>query len=330
MNNKLVTILVVVYNHEKFIDDCIFSILNQTYKNIEVIITDDCSPDGSYKKALEWEEKLKERFERVHIVQTPHNLGAIKNVNSALKYVTGYYFKWIDSDDMLLPDAIENMVRFLDNHPDFAMLYSNYMVCSENQKYIDLIKSKGEIYKPKADIEEKSYAQALYEFDFIIAPATMVRWNVMNEIGYFDENIGIGDWGTWIDIALRHEIGYLDQATAIYRIVGNSMSRFTMDENGRKRLRYMVENEIKVLDKFKNHPSIKPESGIKACCEQGISVAIDLGADDIIQMIKKYAAQNNISISMEMSIKFFLYKIHILKMVQWIKRKMKLETNMIQ
>lgn len=330
MQEKRVTILAIVYNQAKYIDDFMQSLVNQTYKNIEVIVADDCSTDNSFEKILLWKKQLEKRFDSVKIVQTPQNVGIVKNINNALKYVTGEYFKWIACDDMMLPSATEQLVKELNDNPQYGLVYSNYYTCSEDENYDEFVRQNHVVHKSTVIAEQSRYAQALYENDFIVAPTIMTRWKVIEQLELFDENIGVEDWGTWIEIALNYEIGFLDQVTAGYRIVENSLSRFTMDESGRKRLRNMIENEIKILDKFKGHPQIKPEPGIKACCEQAISVAIDLEADDIIQVIKKYAIQNNISISREMSIKFFLYKIHILKMAQWIKRKMKLETNMIK
>ena len=81
MDNALVSILVVVYNHEKYVDDCIQSILKQTYRNLEIIITDDCSTDKSFQKVMAWKEELEKAFGKVQIIQTPYNMGAIKNMN---------------------------------------------------------------------------------------------------------------------------------------------------------------------------------------------------------------------------------------------------------
>lgn len=81
---------------------------------------------------------------------------------------------------------------------------------------------------------------------------------------------------------MKYKIGYLDKVTAAYRVVENSLSHFTPDESGRIRLKNMIVNEIKILDKYKNCPKIKPERGIFTCCEQAISIAIDLEAKDVV------------------------------------------------
>lgn len=65
----LVSILVPVYNHEKYIDDTMKGIFAQTYTNLELIITDDCSMDHTYQKMEEWSDKLKERFDKVLIIR---------------------------------------------------------------------------------------------------------------------------------------------------------------------------------------------------------------------------------------------------------------------
>ena len=329
MHDILVSILVVVYNHESYIDDCIQSILNQTYRNLEIIIADDCSTDNSFQKAMSWKEKLQQSFENVYFIQTPHNMGIVGNLNNALQYVTGKYIKWIGSDDMLLPYAIERMVAFLNTNPRYAMLYSNYLTCTEEEHYSEVINSEREVCKAIAGFEQEQYAQALYENDFIVVPTTLVRCDVVRKLNFFDQNIGVEDWGSWIEIALHYEIGYLDETTAIYRTVKNSMSRFTPDEKGRERLKFMLTNEFKILDKFKNEPKIEPKAGIKYCCEQGISIAVDIGAEDLIQYIKGYAKENEVRLSIEMKLKYIFYRMHILKRLQSIKRKLGMETTTI-
>lgn len=322
MGNKLVTILAVVYNQYKYIDDFMYSALNQSYENIEIIIADDCSTDGSYEKVMGWKEQLEARFVQATIIQTPHNMGIVGNINNALPYVNGEYFKWIACDDVLLPSAVEDLLEYLENNPEYGMVYSNYYQCTERDNYEKFILQQHEVHKSKVIAEQEQYAQALYENDFIVAPTVMVRWNIVNEPGFFDEDIGVEDWGAWIEIALKHKIGYLDKVTAAYRVVENSLSHFTPDEAGRTRLKNMVVNEIKILDKYKNCPKIKPERGIFACCEQAISIAIDLEAKDVIELTRQYAKKNKVSFSFEIKIKYLLYSLHLWSGVTRIRHSM--------
>lgn len=317
MQEKRVTILAIVYNQEKYIDDFMQSLINQTYKNIEVIIADDCSTDGSFEKVLWWKEKLEKRFVHVEVIQTPYNMGIVKNINNALKYVTGEYFKWIACDDMLLPLAVEQLVEKMSYNPQYGLVYSDYYICSETECYSDFLKQTHEVHKARVIAEQGQYAQALYEDDFIVAPTIMTKWNVIKQLGLFDENIGVEDWGTWIEIALNYDIGYLNQVTVGYRVVGNSLSRFTPDSKGRERLNNMIQNEIKILEKYRDNPRISEKKGIFACCEQGISVAIDLNAGAVVSLLRKYARDNKVRFSYGMELKYWLY---CLKLWPWIKR----------
>lgn len=321
MQEKRVTILAIVYNQAKYIDDFMQSLVNQTYKNIEVIVADDCSTDNSFEKILLWKKQLEKRFDSVKIVQTPQNVGIVKNINNALKYVTGEYFKWIACDDMMLPSATEQLVKELIDNPQYGLVYSNYYTCSEDENYDEFVRQNHVVHKSTVIAEQSRYAQALYENDFIVAPTIMTRWKVIEQLELFDENIGVEDWGTWIEIALNYEIGFLDQVTAGYRIVENSLSRFTMDESGRRRLRNMIENEIKILDKYKGHPLIKPKPGIKACCEQAISLAIDLDSDEVITLLRNYVGNNNVHFSLQMNLKYCLYRLRVWVWIKKIRHK---------
>ncbi|MCI6191164.1 MAG: glycosyltransferase [Clostridium sp.] len=102
----MVSIIIPVYNVEEYIEECLKSILNQTYKDIELLIVDDGSTDNSIKIIKRYESK----FEKIKIF-TQKNKGASEARNLALKYAIGEFILFIDSDDFLEPTMIEKMVN---------------------------------------------------------------------------------------------------------------------------------------------------------------------------------------------------------------------------
>ena len=127
-----VSIIIPCYNHEDFLDDCLASILNQTYQNIEILICDDCSPDNSYEKILSYKEKLENKFNNVVILKNEVNCGVTKNVNRMLKLAKGEFVKTIASDDSMAPNAISEMSGFK-NVRSFNQAFKEYHQCTPSE-----------------------------------------------------------------------------------------------------------------------------------------------------------------------------------------------------
>lgn len=120
-NNPLVTVAVVTYNSGEFIVETLDSVKNQTYDNIELIVSDDCSTDDTVKKCEVWFSKNKDRFVRAELITVSKNTGVSGNSNRALSKATGEWYKVQDGDDMLLPDAIQNYIDFVTENPQVKL-----------------------------------------------------------------------------------------------------------------------------------------------------------------------------------------------------------------
>ena len=105
-----VDILLATYNGEKYLKELIDSILNQTYKNIKLIISDDCSKDSTRKILEEYEKQ----DERVEVYYQPQNLGYVKNFEFLLKQVKSNLYMLADQDDVWLPEKIEKSVETIE------------------------------------------------------------------------------------------------------------------------------------------------------------------------------------------------------------------------
>lgn len=119
--NELISVIIPIYNNEKYLDDCLNSIINQTYKNLEIILIDDGSTDASYKIC----EKYKEQDSRIVLIHKD-NSGVADSRNLGLKASKGKYIAFIDSDDYIELNMFEKMHQeFLKNNIDICVCYYN-------------------------------------------------------------------------------------------------------------------------------------------------------------------------------------------------------------
>lgn len=122
-----VSILIPVYNCEKFLPDCINSVLEQTHSNIEVLICDDGSSDSS----LAILNKLATIDKRITIFQNEKNLGKIKTVNALISKSEGEFLTILDADDYIASEKISSQVTFLKNNDEYSFIASSFSRISE-------------------------------------------------------------------------------------------------------------------------------------------------------------------------------------------------------
>lgn len=142
MNSKI-SIIVPIYNVEKYLEECIESIINQTYKNIEIILIDD----GSTDKSGEICDKYSKKDSRIKTIHQ-ENKGIAETRNVGLKYATGEYIAWVDSDDIISNNMYEVLLKNMIKE-DAQISCCNYKkvkdkseAFSENEKEVIEVKNK--------------------------------------------------------------------------------------------------------------------------------------------------------------------------------------------
>lgn len=133
MNDKSpkVSVLIVTYNHAKLIEDTIKSVLNQNYKNMEIIITDDCSTDGTEEII----KKYAKKYKIIKPVFSEKNTGIARNFNRGFKLISGEYIAHIDGDDLMFPDKIKKQVVYLNENKDV-------LICAHDMEVFDCLANK--------------------------------------------------------------------------------------------------------------------------------------------------------------------------------------------
>lgn len=129
--NKI-SVIMAIFNCQDTLSEAIDSIINQTYKNWEFIICDDCSSDNSYEIAKGYERKYPEKFK---VIKNDKNSKLPYSLNHCLKYATGEYIARMDGDDISLPQRFEKQVAILDNNPNIAVVGTSMMRFDETGDY---------------------------------------------------------------------------------------------------------------------------------------------------------------------------------------------------
>ncbi len=189
-----ISIVIPVYNGEKYLDECIKSSLKQTYSNIEIIAVDDGSTDKSIKI-------LKQYSDRIKIIQK-QNGGTASALNLGIKKMSSEWFKWLSQDDILYPNAIEELVSESQKFPDDnnIIFYSNYKVIDSDGKFIkDFVEpdhSKLIPFKQNIILLNKFYGNI---------NTSLIHRSTFEKYGLFDENIeSASDYEFWLRLCILH------------------------------------------------------------------------------------------------------------------------------
>jgi len=203
----LVSVVIPCYNQAHFLGEAIESVLAQSYKGFEIVVVDDGSPDNTSEVAS--------RYEEVRLVRQ-ENRGLAGARNRGLAEAKGEYVVFLDSDDRLMPEALEVGVRELEAHPECAF------VCGT----VTYISAEGASTwtEPRTHVEDH-YA-ALLQRNYIGTPANVVfRGWVFGEVGSFDTSLRASeDYDLYLRVARRFPVHYHGEVVAEYRWHGENMT----------------------------------------------------------------------------------------------------------
>lgn len=207
----LVSVVIPCYNAEKYIEESVYSIINQTYNNLEIICVDDCSTDNTLKILKQL--ALKDR--RVIVLQNPENLKISKTLNRGIEYSTGEYIARMDADDIALPVRIEKQIEFLEANPEVGL-------CGTCCEKIDATgKHVGYMRYPLKHEELKS---ALLFTSVFIHPTVVFRKKIFNELGGYRDLMPVEDFEYWIRIIQHFQVANLMDVLLKYRWHGDNVT----------------------------------------------------------------------------------------------------------
>src|SRR5579862_9611696 len=175
------SVILPVYNSDRFIRQSVQSILNQTFRDFELIIIDDGSKDKTEEilKSFKDKQSLRDKsLKRIKIIKNPKNLGVAKSLNIGLKESKGEYVARCDADDINIKDRFKKQVNFLDKHPDYVLVGSQAELINNSDKKIS------DTNLPVAD---KEIRKMMFIRNPILHPSVVFRRKALEKAGFYNE-----------------------------------------------------------------------------------------------------------------------------------------------
>lgn len=191
----LVSVVMPVYNGERFLKSAVDSVLAQTFPDIELIIVDDGSTDGSYQIAMAYSDP------RVRVRRHERNLGIVEALNGGIKESLGQYICRMDADDVAVAKRIELQVRYMEKNTYLAVVGANVILIDEDGAETGLMRYA---------LASKEIKKTIFHHNPFAHGATMIRKSVLKTCGLYDRRfLHNEDYDLWLRIAAQYEVANL-------------------------------------------------------------------------------------------------------------------------
>lgn len=249
----MVSVVTTCYNGEKYLRRFLDSILNQTYRNLECIVADNASSDKTFKIMEQYSDRFKEADISYKYVRVDKNLGPASGINAAIKYVSGNYLTWPDSDDQLYENCIAEKVDYLENNKDCGLVFCQGRVVDENTN-----KPVGLLMRKKTDKKENIFEDLLIGRDIYFSPGCyMIRMKSFLEVNpdkeiYMKDNLTGQNHQMLLPVAYHNLCGYINKPLFNYFHREDSISRMhALDKNHMKKTYSDEDVLVNTLNSFK-------------------------------------------------------------------------------
>ncbi len=245
-NNPKVTVLMSVYNCEKYIREAVNGILNQTFTDFEFLILNDGSTDKTKEIILSYKDP------RIIFIENEKNLGIPQSLNKGLKLAKGEYIVHQDGDDISLPKRLDKQIEFLDQHKNIGLVGTFYMAINEEGEFLQEFQPETNSKRIKEKLAQKNqFAHGSITF----------RKECLNKVGYYNEDLKYThDYDLSCRIAEHYDVANLPDCLYKWRNYTESIStRFYLEEC-LKLEKLLQENKLKDTNE---------EVGIKRKIAQG-------------------------------------------------------------
>ena len=231
-NKPIVSVVIPAYNAERFIRRSLESVLNQTFENIEILVSDDGSTDGTANVVKSYADL------RVHYLYEP-NRGQGPARNAGIRQAKGDYVTFLDADDFYLPTKVERQVEFLQEHPEYQIAYCNALHFYSDRPNL-LLKKKRRTY-PSGDIFPDLLRSSLINLNTL-----MVRRGVLQSGLLFSEGVEgryCDEWDFYLRVSRAgHHFGWLDADLAVVEIRLDSHTQWDIQWKMKKTFLGVLEN----------------------------------------------------------------------------------------
>lgn len=224
-----VSVLMPAYNAEKYIDEAVQSIADQTFTDWELIIVDDGSKDNTLNKLKDW----KKRDARIKVFENERNSGIVSTRNKLIDLAEGEYIAWLDSDDIAISDRLEKQVKVLDADKDIAVVGGG----------LEFFKGDKVLSKRLYKQNDSEARKDIFKFSPISQGAAMYKKEYVVEVGKYDDKILTAeDLNLTFRLANQYKIANIGDIVIRYRQHENSETA--------SRIRMMEINTLKIRFKY--------------------------------------------------------------------------------
>lgn len=235
---KLVSIVLPTYNGEKYIKEAIESILAQSYSLFELVIVDDCSTDNTYSIV----KKYIEKDQRIKLIHNSINKKLPASLNVGFAVAKGSYYTWTSDDNRYKKDAIEALVKTIEEKPHCDLVFSDYDIINEGGHKI------GERKRLNDNIVEILYGN-------IIGACFLYKKEVHEKLGGYSENrFLVEDYDFWLRAYQYFRFVHIDENLYEYRIHNTSLTETRIEDIQRETIKLWIgmleSNKIKSSEKY--------------------------------------------------------------------------------
>ena len=196
-----VSVIIHTYNNEKFIAETVESVLNQTYKDYEIIVVDDGSVDGTRDALIPYMQKIRYHYKE--------NGGIASAKNAGISLSETEFVAFLDHDDLWVPDKLQLQMEHFNENPQIGLVYAKYTSFRDGKE----LRTK----------PEKGYSgwifKELLAKSFIQTSTVVVKRECLDAAGPYDETFSLGDeYDMFLRIARKFQCGFVDKGLTRYRV----------------------------------------------------------------------------------------------------------------
>ncbi|OEU66618.1 MAG: hypothetical protein BBJ57_02485 [Desulfobacterales bacterium PC51MH44] len=262
-----ISVCIPTYNGEKYLRECLDSVLSQTFSDFEVLIVDDQSTDDTFDIALAYAS----RAPHIRVVRNERNLGLVRNWNHCIELAQGEWIKFVFQDDFIAPTCLEKMVAANKNGKPFIVCRREYLfdghVEPEIKEYRLNLPKMDSIFDGNTEISARDFCNASLDYlgiNFLGEPTSvMLHRSVFDRFGRFNSDlIQICDLEYWMRVANQTGLVYVPETLATFRVHSSTTSALNWRE--REYCKDILDPLI-LQHEFAYHPAFAP---LRATAEQ--------------------------------------------------------------
>ena len=217
MERPLVSVICLCYNHARFVEEAIASVLRQTHPAVQLVVVDDASTDNSVQVIRESMEDHPD----ITFLPLLKNVGNCRAFNKGFALSTGTFIIDLAADDVLKPNRMKVGVdAFASLEPDYGVHFSDAELIDESGNHLGYHSDRF----PHASIPQGDIYRELISRYFINSPTMMMRRSVLEKLGGYDESLAYEDFDFWIRSSREWQYAYTPEPLVRRRMLKNSMS----------------------------------------------------------------------------------------------------------